>query len=141
MKITDKKIKEIKDIINNSNGVITPDNYFVQVPNSFIRNSELTIQEKIIYIYLWGFGGNKSYGYPSQAKMVKELNMSRATITKFLKSLEDKGGIYIINRYKKDKGQTTNIYYLMEIDVNTGGFIKQYLDILKEVYPTKTTII
>ena len=133
--------EELLDRIKKSNGVITPRSYFVQVPNSFMRNPNLTMQEKSMYIYLWGFGGENMNAYPSQARMIKELGISRPTIYKILKSLEDKGGLYILNRKYKNEEKTTNLYYLCAINNNDGCFIKDYLNIVKDLYPDKILYI
>ena len=132
----------LEEAIKHSNGIITPRTYFVQVPNSFIRNPNLTTNEKMMYLYLWGFGGETMNMYPSQARMEKELKLSRPTIIKILKSLEEKGGLYIIQRIKKDtKEKATNLYYLCAIDNNSGDFQKGYLDIIKAYCPNKIKYI
>lgn len=137
-----EEIKEVLDRIKKSNGVVTAQNYFVQVPNSFIRNPNLKSKEKLLYIYLWGFGGASMNMYPSQARMKKELGWSIPTIIDTLKSLEEKGGLYIINRvYKSTKEKSTNLYYLAEIDNSTGCFNKKSIKIVKSVYPDKIVFI
>ena len=74
--------------------------------------------------------------------MIEELGWSKPTIIKVLKSLEEKGGIYIINRrYKSTREKATNLYYLCEIDSQTGSFKEHYLDIVKAVYPGKVMYI
>lgn len=132
----------LEEAIKYSNGIITPRTYFVQVPNSFIRNPNLTTNEKMMYLYLWGFGGEAMNMYPSQARMERELKLSRPTIIKILKSLEEKGGLYIIQRIRKDtKEKATNLYYLCAIDNNSGDFQKGYLDIIKAYCPNKIRYI
>ena len=137
-----QEYKDLKEQIERSNGVVTPQNYFVQVPNSFVRSLELDTNEKMMYIYLWGFGGESRAMYPGQARMMKELGWSKNKVIKILKSLEEKGGLYIINRVKKDtKEKVTNLYYLCAIDNSTGNFKKDYLNIVKQVYPDKITYV
>lgn len=142
MSYSDEEIRELLDRVKKSNGVITPQSYFVQVPNSFVRNTELNIKEKMMYIYLWGFGGASMNVYPSQSRMVRELALSKPTVISTLKSLEEKGGIYIINRvYKNNNEKTTNLYYLAQIDTTSGSFIKKSIDIVKLLYPNKLITI
>ena len=132
----------IKNQILYSNGVINSNNYFTQVPNSFVRNENLTHYEKLLYIYIWGYGGDRRGSYPSHSLMVKHLGFSKSTIKRTLKSLEDKNGLYIINRVKKKtKEKSTNVYYLAEIDLNTGAFVKESLDIVRQLYPNKIIYI
>ena len=142
MSYSQEDIEMLLDKIKRSNGVVTPRTYFVQVPNSFIRNPNLTSKEKMMYIYLWGFGGESMNMYPAQGRMKKELGWSKPTIINVLKSLEEKGGLYIINRkYKETNEKATNLYYLAEIDSMSGDFIKSSIDIVKLVYPDKFTYI
>lgn len=139
----DINIEQLKNEIKYGNGVVTAQNYFIQVPNSFMRNPAYNVYEKMIYMYIWGFGGDRRGAYPSQSGMVNGLAISKSTVIRTLKSLEEKGGIYIINRYKKDnlKEKSTNIYYLAEIDINTGTFINKSIDIVRQLYPDKKIFI
>lgn len=134
---------QLDRILNNSNGVISPQSYFVPVPNSFIRNLNLTIYEKMIFIYLWGFGGGeKKHCYPSQGRMSKELKISKSTIIRSLKTLEEKGFVYIINQYKAiTKEKVSNLYYLCEIDNEIGDPKPRYFELVAQVYPDKIRII
>lgn len=135
--------EELERKLNSSNGVVSPQSYFVPVPNSFFGNSNLTIYEKMIYIYLWGFGGgDKKLCYPSQGRMSKELNISKLTIIRSLKTLEEKGFIYVINQYKAiTKEKISNLYYLCEIDNETGDPKARYFELIAQVYPDKIRII
>lgn len=143
MNYSEEEKRMLREMIENSDtGVIAPSSYFIQVPNSFIRNENLSVTEKMMYMYILGFGFDRRGVYPSQTRMMKELGLSRPTIIKTLKSLEEKGGLYIINRYYKNKKEkTTNLYYLCEIDSSTGDFNKKYLDIVKALYPEKKIYI
>lgn len=135
--------EELERKLNSSNGVVTPQSYFVPVPNSFVRNSKLTIYEKMIYIFLWGFaGGDRKLCYPSQGRMSKELNISKSTIIRSLKTLEEKGFIYVINQYKAiTKEKISNLYYLCEIDTEIGDPKPRYFELVAQVYPDKIRII
>lgn len=136
------EIEQLKDELARSNGVVTPQNYFVQVPNSFIRNGNIGSDEKLMYIYLWGFGGISKQMYPSQARMIKELGWSKSKVIRVLQTLEAKGGVYILNRVKLEKKEkATNLYYLAEIDTNDGNFQEKSLEKVKVAYPTKIMYI
>lgn len=39
-----------------SNKEYTKDNYYTPIPNAFMRNNKLNMQEKSLYIYFCGFG-------------------------------------------------------------------------------------
>lgn len=135
--------EQIKDFVLGNEGVLAPQIYFVQVPNEFIRNENIDIKEKMLYIYLLSFASGRYNAYPGLARMQSELGITKKTIIKILKSLEDKEGIYIINRVYKNNinKKGTNLYYLSEIDNQTGSFRKGSLDIIRGMYPNKMCII
>ena len=142
MSYSQEEIDLLLERIRRSNGVITPQNYFVQVPNSFIRNPKYTSNEKMMYIYLWGFGGDSLNSYPGQSRMIRDLGWSKPTVINVLKKLEEKGGIYIVNRkFRGTNEKATNLYYLAKINTNTGDFIENSIDIIKQVYPDKLAYI
>lgn len=135
--------EQLEIMLNKSNGVVSPQSYFVPVPNSFVRNLNLTVYEKMIFIYLWGFGGGeKKHCYPSQGRMSKELKISKSTIIRNLKTLEEKGFVYVINQYKAiTKEKISNLYYLCEIDNEIGDPKPRYFELVAQVYPDKIRII
>ena len=136
------RIKRIKEMIKQSKGVVNQNTCFIQLPNSFVRRGDLTITEKMVYICLWGYGIDLRPSYPSHDKIAKNLNTSRSTIIRAIISLEDKGGLYVLNRaLEKNKAKTTNLYYLAEIDSETGSFKSESLDLIKYLYPDKFVLI
>ncbi len=90
--------------------------FFSQITNSFIRNEELNVTEKIMYIYLKGYGDGS---FPSQKTIMKHLQLSKPTIIKTLDSLQSKGYLYVHRRFK-GKEKLTNLHFLAEIDDKTG---------------------
>lgn len=121
---------------------LTANTIFIQVPNSFMRNENLTINQKMIYLYLWGYGIDLRPSYPSHATMKKHLGLSKPTIIEILKKLEELGGVYIINRIKKKtKAKTTNLYYLAEIDNKTGCFVDESLQMIRALYPEGNKVV
>ena len=142
MNYSKNDINQLLEKIKQSHGVITPKNYFVQVPNSFVRNNSIDTNQKILYIYLWGFGGESMNMYPSISRINKELGWGKQKIFEVLKKLQGNGGVYIINRrHSKTKEKATNLYYLAEIDSNNGNFIKSSLDIVRTIYPEQSALI
>lgn len=135
-------VEEVRNMVQSSLGVVNSNTCFIQVPNSFIRREDLSINEKMMYMYLWGYGIDRRPSYPSHDKIAKHLNIGRSTVIRTLKTLEEKGGLYILNRYNKEtKAKTTNLYYLAEIDNNNGSFIDSSLEIVKRLYPNKIAYI
>lgn len=135
-------MKRILERMDENGGVIAPPNYFTQVPDMFVRRTDLNISEKILFIYIWGYAANKGAAFPSNKRMQEELGMSKNTIIKTLSSLEAKGGIYILNQFKKSNGQqVANLYFLAEVNMQTGEFDSKYLEMNKLLYPEKKRIL
>lgn len=137
----DREIERLKKLIEQASengGVIAPPTYFTQVPDMFSRRTDLTIQEKMIFIYLWGYGSNKQYAFPSQTRMLTELGISKPTLISILKSLEKKGGLYIVHQYKgHSREKTVNLYYICAINPVDGCFISDYFNTVRALYPNK----
>lgn len=132
--------KALIDIFGENGGVIAPPSYFTQVPDAFCRRTDLNMNEKMLFIYLWGYAANKGHAFPSQGRMLDELGITKPTLNKLLKSLETKGGIFIVNQFK-NKAQISNLYFLSEVDIKTGEFDDNYLGMQKQLYPDKKRIL
>ncbi|MGN1318550.1 MAG: helix-turn-helix domain-containing protein [Lachnospirales bacterium] len=114
---------------NINNGVVDTDKQpFVMVYNTFILNENYTINQKMMFLALKSFGGNKNNCYPSKETLAKKLSLSKRTVATILKQLEELGAIVIINRYAESNRKTSNIYILASIDINTGNFISNTLN-------------
>lgn len=110
---------------------------FVQVPINLICNGNITDGELRLYLYFWTYGVTDKRGaYPSMKKITTDLGWSKPKLIRTLKSLEEKGGIYTINRVLKGtKEKTSNIYYISEIV--DGNFDTKTLEVVKKLYPNK----
>ena len=118
-------------------GVTPKDKLFIQVPISFIRNNNYKVMDKMLYMYLWTYSIKYKYAYPTQNTIAKDLKLTRKTVNMRLQDLENVGGIYIINRYKRNtKEKLPNLYHLADIDTK-GNFDKDSLNILYKVFPNK----
>lgn len=112
--------------------------YFTQFTNSFRDREDLNGMEKILWLTLANFAGDKGQCFPSLNTISKLLDISINTLKKYLKKLEEKGGLYICERYDKATGkQLSNRYYVIDIDYHTGEFDKSLLEPLKILYPDK----
>lgn len=135
-------LKKLLDNIDGNGGVIAPQSYFTQVPDMFVRRTDLDLKEKMVFIYLWGYASNKGVAFPSQGRIMTELRISKPTLNKALKSLEIKGGIYVVNQFKRSTGQQlANLYILAEINMQDGMFEPGYIEVNKTIYPDKKRII
>lgn len=112
--------------------------YFTQFTNSFRDREDLNGMEKILWLTLANFAGDKGQCFPSLNTISKLLDISINTLKKYLKKLEEKGGLYICERYDKATGkQLSNRYYVIDINYQTGEFDKSLLEPLKILYPDK----
>lgn len=129
MNVMDELAKaENKKILES--GVIDTDKQpFVMVYNTFILNNNYTVNQKMVFLALKSFGGNKNNCYPSKETLAQKLSLSKRTVATVLKQLEELGAILIINRYAESNRKTSNIYILASIDINTGKFVSNSLDI------------
>lgn len=136
-------LRKLIERMDENGGVIAPPSYFTQVPDNFNRRPDLTMQEKLVFTYIWGYCSNKGHAFPSQARMLKELATTKPTLNKILRSLEEKNGIYIINQYTDETmtEKTVNLYYISEVDLYTGEFKTEGLDLIKAMYPDKIRIL
>lgn len=92
----------------------------VIIPVSFIRNNYYTVNEKIIYSYLKSYGINSNLAFPSIETIKDDLGLSKPTVIKIIRSLEDKKGLII--RKGKRGTKENNVYYLTAIDNLYGIF-------------------
>lgn len=112
--------------------------YFSQIPNSFRDREDINWMEKAAWITLTNYAGEKGQCFPSLNTISKISGFSVNTVKKYFKKLEEKGGLYICERYDKATGkQLSNRYYVIDIDYQTGQFDKSLLEPLKILYPDK----
>lgn len=115
----------------------TKESYFIQVTNSFSRNSDLNLQEKMFYIYLRGYGDEC---FTNQSVICKELNVSKPTLRKLMNSLEEKKYIHVQRKYSSNnKEKASPIIRPIPVDDNTGKpslDVKTLLEYLNKKYPS-----
>lgn len=115
----------------------TKENYYFPVPNAFMRNNELSLQEKSLFIYFNGFGDRC---FQRQKIICDDLRITPTTLRKLMKSLEEKNCIYVQRKYsEKSKEKSTPIVFPIPLDEKTGMLTKHHKEIieyLKEKYPS-----
>lgn len=115
---------------------------FVQTPNEFLDREDLPGMEKLLYIVLCRYAGDKATAFPSKSTLAKKVGCSTRSIRTYLKNLEEKGGLYVIQQYDKaTKKQVNNLYYIIDTDYSNGQFDKSLLEPLKIMYPDKKKYI
>ena len=90
------------NIIDSGYGIVT----------KHVMLSSISIQSKGVYAYLSSYAGQGSEAFPSVSRMIKELNIARASIIKYLKELEDSGFIRK-EKLKDDPFNHSNKYVLI----------------------------
>lgn len=112
-------------------------NYYFPVPNAFMRNSELSLQEKSLFIYFNGFGDKY---FQRQKIICNDLNITATTLRKLMKSLEEKDYIYVQRKYsEKSKEKSTPIIFPLPLDEKTGMLTQHHEEVityLKMNYPS-----
>lgn len=106
----------------------------IMVNSNFITNPAYTSNEIRLFLILRSYAGTKDYCFPGQNDIAHHMGISRTRVNQILKDLEKKNGIYILNTKGKNNAKGTNIYFLAEIDENTGYFISKSLSRCKEKY-------
>lgn len=115
--------EEVLDFTSLLMGGVIKRSYFVQAENVFINNPTYTVYEKMVYLNLSTYAGKKTMCFPSQNSIARDLNISRKTVNEVLKRLQELGGIYIVRQIKENNRNSSNLYFLADINQTTGEFI------------------
>lgn len=84
---------------------------YTVIYNDMLTSKVLTPMEKLVYIYL------KQYGesiFPSMATIADGTGISKSSVKRLVKSINEKGILEIIHRRDKKNGNTSNMYYLKD---------------------------
>ena len=84
--------------------------FYTKVNNNLLRNENLKANTKILLLVIMSYESKEGYSYPSHSRLIKETGLSKSTLIKCLKELEELG--YIIsekvagnnNKYFIDSG-------------------------------------
>lgn len=95
---------------------VTDQRSFVIVYHDSLESDLLeNIYEKMLFIALKKFAGEKKQCFPSISKLANTTGMSKRKVQSTLKSLEEKNVIKIDKRIKDNGGQTSNNYTIYDI--------------------------
>ncbi|UTH13020.1 helix-turn-helix domain-containing protein [Macrococcus equipercicus] len=97
---------------------------------SVTRNRNLDIEAKALFSYLASFAGKGDTAFPGVDLICHELNISEKRFKKYRKQLQDHGYL-IVNRHRKDKGFSNNVYTLISNPVS-GQFVPLQNDTITE---------
>lgn len=91
---------------------------YVQAFNQIILDKKLNHFEFRLYMYLKIYAGKNNIAFPSQDRMMSELNISKPKLIMTLKSLQEKKYL-IIEKVKTANGYSKNNYYIYDPFVKT----------------------
>lgn len=84
---------------------------FTMIYNDFLENRVLSATEKLVFIFLKMFTGQKTSCYPSVKTLASKMSISENTTRKALLGLKAKGIIQILPRFDQE-GQHSNLYII-----------------------------
>lgn len=77
-----------------------------------IYASGMKLRAKAVYMYLRSRCDKEGKCFPSIKTIAKDLDLSQSTVKRALRELESNGYIKKIARYRENKGNTSNLYFL-----------------------------
>lgn len=77
-----------------------------------IYASGLKLRAKAVYMYLRSRSDKDNKCFPSIKTIAKDLDISQSTVKRALRELESNGYIKKVARYRENKGNTSNMYFL-----------------------------
>lgn len=88
---------------------------FTLVHNEFIESPLLNVNEKVVFLSIKRHLNNESLqAFPSIKTLCRYTGLSRSTVIKTIKSLEDKGVLSVERRQNDSKGNLSNLYTLID---------------------------
>ena len=67
--------------------------FYTKVNNNLLRNENLKANTKILLLVIMSYESKEGYSYPSHSRLIKETGLSKSTLIKCLKELEELGYI------------------------------------------------
>lgn len=99
------------------NAVIIQSNrpQFSQIYHDIIDSRILNVSELGMFVTLMRYADkNSMQAFPSQSRLAKDLQISKVTVIKILKSLENKGVLKIQRRLNEKGALTSNLYVIID---------------------------
>lgn len=83
------------------------------LPKSIMMDTRISLQAKGVFAYLVTYAGNGDTAFPKRETIMYHLNISKDSLTKYLKELKDNGYLEV-SQAKSEKGRFAhNIYKLV----------------------------
>lgn len=67
--------------------------FYTKINNDLLRNENLKANTKILLLVIMSYESKEGYSYPSHSRLIKETGLSKSTLIKCLKELEELGYI------------------------------------------------
>ena len=83
------------------------------ISQEVMNSDELSQKAKLLYSMLVSFAGNKDKAFPSQKLLAERLGMSKSTVNRAIKELEENEIIKIVKQQTAN-GFETNIYIIQD---------------------------
>lgn len=82
------------------------------LPKNVMKDKKISLGAKGVFAYLCAYAGNEDHSFPGRDLITYELNISKDTLTKYMKELKDNN--YIVVKQNKNNGGkfSNNIYYI-----------------------------
>lgn len=77
-----------------------------------IYASGMKLRAKAVYMYLKGRCDREGKCFPSINTIASDLDISTSTVKRALRELESHGYIKKVARFRENKGNTSNMYFL-----------------------------
>ncbi|MFW6281705.1 MAG: helix-turn-helix domain-containing protein [bacterium] len=81
--------------------------YFTKVQNEVLLDEDLSTVNKMVYVALSKFAGERNTCYPSKAKISKIASCGKTAVYNSIRTLEEKG--YIVKQERKEKTEEGKI--------------------------------
>lgn len=126
---------EIEPVENND-----PNRPYFYIYNGLLDSELFNAHEVLLLIHLIGFADNNETNQINTSvisinKLSKKTGISKATVCKYIKSLEEKGVLIKKNRISKENGYIANVYDILNFtsvwDCKTLNELKEETDKIK----------
>ena len=89
--------------------------FYTKINNDLLRNENLKANTKILLLVIMSYESKEGYSYPSHSRLIKETGLSKSTLIKCLKELEELG--YIVS----EKSTGNNNKYFIDSSIKTSS--------------------
>ena len=85
---------------------------FALIPTDAICDTDLTPTQLRVLCAIGSFTSRKQTAYPSRRTIAAMLGIAKATVSRCVSALAEKGYIEVTRQFRKNGSQTTNLYFV-----------------------------